>query len=110
MALWVIGSLVGFVGLGVDWSQPDDVYLLFGITVPVVWTIAVDGHLIVKTGFPIDAAVALVEAPTTQDRVSRLHEYAAGKAVGRIGHCGPSAVRAGDCFASARAWPRLSPA
>ena len=59
--LWIVASLVGFIGLGIDWSQADDVYLLFGIMVPVVSVFAVGGHLIVKTGFPIVAAVALVE-------------------------------------------------
>lgn len=62
--LWVIGCLIGFVGLGIDWTTPGDVIILFGITVPVVWVfkIMATGQVIVKTGFPIVSVVVLVKA------------------------------------------------
>jgi hypothetical protein len=62
--LWIIGSLFGFVGLGIDWTAPDDIVFLFGISIPVVtmFKLAATGHVIVKTGFPVVAAVALAEA------------------------------------------------
>jgi acetoacetyl-CoA reductase len=59
--LWIIGSLVGLIGFSIDWTQPDDIYLMFGIMVPVVWVGILGSHVIVKTGFPIIAAVALAE-------------------------------------------------
>ena len=59
--LWIIGSLIGFIGFSIDWTQADDIYLTMGVTIPVVWLSVVGGHFIVKTGFPIVGAVALVE-------------------------------------------------
>lgn len=62
--LWVIGCLFGFVGFGIDWTTPYDVIILFGITIPVVmvFKVVATGQVIVKTGFPIVSAVALISA------------------------------------------------
>ena len=62
--LWVIGCLFGFIGLGIDWTTPDDVILLLGITIPVVmvFKVVATGQIIVKTGFPIVSVVALIKA------------------------------------------------
>ena len=51
------------MGLGIDWSAPDDLILLFGVTIPVVmvFKVLVTGHVYVKTGFPIIAIVALIK-------------------------------------------------
>ncbi|WP_426265486.1 hypothetical protein [Sphingomonas sp. PWP1-2] len=58
--LWVIGCLFGFIGLGINWTTPDNLFLIFGITIPVVTVFKVaTGQVIVKTGFPIVSAVAL---------------------------------------------------
>jgi len=65
--LWVIGCLFGFVGFGIDWTTPDDVIILFGITIPVVmvFKVVATGQIIVKTGFPIVSVVALIKAHGT---------------------------------------------
>jgi len=62
--LWVIGCLFGFVGFGIDWTTPNDLVLLFGISVPVimVFKVLVTGQVIVKTGFPIFSLVAFAKA------------------------------------------------
>jgi hypothetical protein len=62
--LWIIGSLLGFVGLGIEWTKPDDIILLFGVSIPVVMVFKViaTGQVIVKTGFPVVAIIALVKA------------------------------------------------
>ncbi len=65
--LWIIGCLFGFIGLGINWTTPDDLVLLVGITIPVVFVFKVvaTGQVIVKTGFPIVSAVALYIARDT---------------------------------------------
>lgn len=61
--LWIIGCLAGFVGLGLDWTYPGDLIILVGVTIPVVMVLkTVTGHVLVKTGLPIVAAVALSKA------------------------------------------------
>jgi hypothetical protein len=62
--LWLIGSLFGFAGLGLDWTRPDDLTLLFGISIPVVnvYELGATGPAIVKALFPVVAAIALAEA------------------------------------------------
>jgi hypothetical protein len=67
--LWIIGCLFGFVGVGIDWTTPDDIALLFGITIPVVMVFKVmtTGHVIVKTGFPFVSVVALAMAMHIQE-------------------------------------------
>jgi len=62
--LWLAGSLFGFAGLGIDWSHPDDLVLLYGIAIPVVMTFKVvaTGQIIVRAYFPVVAAIALAEA------------------------------------------------
>lgn len=62
--LWIIGSLCGFVGLGINWTAGDDLALVFGIVIPViqVFKILPAGPVIIKTGFPFIALVALVKA------------------------------------------------
>ena len=59
--LWILGSLFGFVGPATTLSTPGDLYLQMGIQIPVVliWTTG-SGDTILKTLFPIVAAVALV--------------------------------------------------
>lgn len=60
--LWIIGSLFGFLGLGISWTSPDDLILLFGISIPVinVFKVLPSGPVIVKTFFPFVAIVALI--------------------------------------------------
>lgn len=62
--LWVAGCLIGFVGLGIDWTHPNDLLFLFGFTAPVVivFKVLMTGQVIVKTGFPMVSAVALAKA------------------------------------------------
>jgi len=33
--LWIIGSLFGFLGLGINWTNPNDIVFEFGIQIPV---------------------------------------------------------------------------
>ena len=60
-ALWIAGSLFGFVGLGVNWTSPEDLFLLFGLQIPPVFVfkLHVTGIVIVKVQFPIVALLAL---------------------------------------------------
>ncbi|MDZ7282094.1 hypothetical protein N4G62_08655 [Sphingomonas sanguinis] len=60
-ALWIFGSLLGLVGLGINWSKPDDVILLIGFTIPpvMVFKLLPAGPVLVKTGFPVVAVRAL---------------------------------------------------
>ena len=62
--LWIIGCLLGFVGVGVNWTTPDDIVILFGVTIPAVFVFQViaTGQVIVKTGFPFVAAYVLARA------------------------------------------------
>jgi hypothetical protein len=56
-----VGSLFGFVGVGLNWTQPDDLILLFGVQIPpvVVFKVLATQFVIVKAQFPIVALVAL---------------------------------------------------
>ena len=58
---WVIGSLLGFVGLGLNWTKPDDLFLLFGVQIPpvMVFKVLATQFVIVKVQFPIVALMAL---------------------------------------------------
>ncbi len=59
--LWIVGSLLGTVGLGINWSQPDDVIVLVGLMIPplMVFKILPLGPVLVKTGLPVIAMIAL---------------------------------------------------
>jgi hypothetical protein len=61
--LWIIGSLIGFIGLGASSEPSSDIYVLFGFTVPVVliFKVMFGGPWIVKTGFPFVAIIALAK-------------------------------------------------
>jgi len=61
--LWIAGSLFGFVGLGINWTKPDDLVFLFGVMVPAVtgFTVLATGQTIIKAGFPIVALAALIK-------------------------------------------------
>ena len=61
--LWIAGSLFGVpIGLGMNWTTPNDIVLLFGVSVPavMVFTVVATGQIIIKTGFPIIAIAALI--------------------------------------------------
>ena len=61
--LWLIGSLFGFVGLGIDWTIADDLYLQMGIQIPILnlqYFPPVEG-MVLKTLFPVIALVAIVK-------------------------------------------------
>lgn len=66
---WIISSLVGFVGLGVNWSAPDDLMFTFGFSVLVVRIVKLfgTGHLIVNASFPFVALLALLKAWPPRD-------------------------------------------
>jgi membrane protein implicated in regulation of membrane protease activity len=59
--------LFGFIGLGIDWTTPDDLILLIGVSIPVVnvFTVLATGQTIIKTGFPIIAVAALIKIGST---------------------------------------------
>lgn len=70
-SLWLIGSVFGFAGLGLDWTAPDDLWFLIGVTIPVVtvFKMAAGGHVMVKAFFPVIGAIALAEGrPPSADR------------------------------------------
>lgn len=58
---WIIASLVGVVGLGVNWSSPDDLLLRFGLQVPPVMIVQMlaTKFVFVKVMFPIGAVLAI---------------------------------------------------
>lgn len=69
--LWVIGSLFGFVGFGLDPSVPGHLFLYFGVQIPVVMAWSSTNGFWLKALFPIVALVALVklEAPVASSQV-----------------------------------------
>lgn len=62
--LWIFGSLFGFAGLGINWTQPDDVFLEFGIQIPVwqVLYLTQTHEVVAKIMFPVIALIALFES------------------------------------------------
>lgn len=61
-SLWVIGSLFEFVGFATSLGVPGDLYMQFGIQIPVLMMRTTDtGALVLKALFPVMAAVALVK-------------------------------------------------
>ena len=60
-AAWIIGSLFGFVGFGLNWTRPNDLILLLGVQIPpvMVFEVLATHVVIVKVQFPIVALVAL---------------------------------------------------
>jgi hypothetical protein len=60
-AVWIVGSLFGFVGVGLNWTQPGDLIFLFGVQIPpvMVFKVLATQFVIVKAQFPIVALVAL---------------------------------------------------
>ena len=52
-----MGSLFGFVGVGLNWTQPDDLILLFGVQIPpvVVFKVLATQFVIVKAQFSVAA-------------------------------------------------------
>jgi hypothetical protein len=59
--LWIAGSLFGFVGVATPWSAQGDLYLQFGIQIPVILILAFPGGgTILKAMFPLVAAAALI--------------------------------------------------
>jgi hypothetical protein len=67
--LWIAGSLFGFVGFATSLSHPTDLYLQFGIQVPVLtmWMTG-SGDLILKALFPVVAVAALIKAHSSSGR------------------------------------------
>jgi hypothetical protein len=58
---WIIASLVGVIGLGVNWTRPDDIFLVFGVQIPPVMIVQMlaTKFVFVKVMFPIGAVLAL---------------------------------------------------
>ncbi|MFN3726916.1 MAG: hypothetical protein ACK4SZ_11500 [Allosphingosinicella sp.] len=61
--LWVVGSLFGFVGFATSLNASSDLYLQFGVQIPVISIIWVSGGegIVLKALFPLVAVVALVK-------------------------------------------------
>jgi hypothetical protein len=58
--LWTIGSLFGFLGLGINWHAADDLVIHIGVQVPVLYLAQLpSGFLIAKSSFPMVALVAI---------------------------------------------------
>ena len=60
---WLIGSLVGVLGLGIEWSAHDDLVLEFGVQVPLLQfaVLMPAGVAVTKTMFPVVAMAALLK-------------------------------------------------
>jgi hypothetical protein len=58
---WIVGSLFGFCGFGLNWTKPDHLILLFGVQIPPLIALKVlsSGVWTVKAMFPFIALVAL---------------------------------------------------
>jgi hypothetical protein len=69
---WIIGSLFGFLGLGINWTNPDDLTLLFGVSIPVInlFKVLPSGPVVLKTFFPFVAMVALIRHVYLEDEVA----------------------------------------
>ena len=66
--LWIAGSVFGFVGLATDFGHPGDLYLQFGLQIPVVlifWVLP-GGGPIVKATFPFIAVAALARCHSSR--------------------------------------------
>lgn len=67
--LWIIGSAFGFIGVATDFGQSGDLYLQFGIQIPVImifWLFP-GGGPIMKAMFPIIAVAALVKCHSSRN-------------------------------------------
>jgi len=60
-ALWILGSLCGFAGVATRLDAADDLYLQFGMQIPVLMWMTGSGGSVLKASFPFLAAVALVK-------------------------------------------------
>jgi hypothetical protein len=61
--LWIVGSLIGFVGFGINWTVPDDIILKFGFSIlPIgVFRVPANGYIVVDALFPIVALLAILK-------------------------------------------------
>jgi hypothetical protein len=62
--LWIAGCLFGFIGFAVNWTSPGDLYLQFGVQLPMVMirSVAGTGDLVLKALFPLVAIAALAQS------------------------------------------------
>ena len=59
---WIAGSLFGFGGVATSLSFPGDLYISFGLQIPVVTLFTkASAETIIKAMFPFVAVVALVK-------------------------------------------------
>jgi hypothetical protein len=66
--LWIVGSAFGFVGVATDFGHSSDLYLQFGLQIPVVmifWVLP-SGGPILKAMFPVVAVAALVKCHSSR--------------------------------------------
>jgi membrane-bound ClpP family serine protease len=59
---YIIGSLIGFIGIGINWTAPDGLVFIFGISIPPIsirGSVAT-GQLLVRASFPLVALMALM--------------------------------------------------
>jgi len=70
--LWMIGSLFGFFGLGINWTKPDDIFLQFGIQIPFLQVVLFPKthEVAAKLMFPLIAAVALVHGRPGAEKIA----------------------------------------
>jgi hypothetical protein len=68
--LWMIGSLFGFVGIGINWTKPDDIFLELGVQVPIIQVLYFihTREVAAKVMFPIIAMVALIQSRTASEK------------------------------------------
>jgi len=72
-AAWIVGSLLGFVGFGLNWTSPNDLIFLVGVQIPpvLVFKVLATQVVIVKVQFPIVALVAVAKS-SSGDAARRL--------------------------------------
>ena len=59
--VWNLHCLFGFIGFGINWTDPEKLILVFGVAIPPisVFKVLPTGPVIVKMLFPVIALVAL---------------------------------------------------
>jgi hypothetical protein len=67
-ALWIAGSLFGFAGVATTFPTASDLYLQFGIQIPVLMWMTGSGGSILKALFPVVAGIALLKFRPSRPR------------------------------------------
>ena len=66
--VWLIGSVFGFLGLGINWTIANDLYIQIGIQIPIIHFayFPAENGIALKTLFPLVALVAILKGRATR--------------------------------------------